>query len=150
MKTVTTAPCSLATPPWFTGRWKDWHRGHACDQDDGKPRSEAAVTEISQHAANEVTGYLTDAELACLRARTTSGDTLLMRALDELSARRTKVAQHRAELVETLDIFDVTWCPEHGHSPKPEQFARIEELRRSALEQMIQACPVVPQKKKAR
>ena len=121
--------CSQTTPPWFIGRWKDWHRGHGCPQDDGFPRSAEAVAEISQHAANRGTGYLTDAELAHLRARTTSGDTLLVRALDELRARRTEVTQRTAELVETLDIFDRSWCPEHGHAPRPEVFARIAKLR---------------------
>jgi len=82
-------PCSSPTPPWFTGHWKDWHRGHGCKQDDGKPRSDAATTEIAQHEANRDTGYLTDAELRFLRASTTSGNELLCRALDELAARRT-------------------------------------------------------------
>lgn len=122
--------CTNNSPPWFTGRWRDWHRGHGCDKDDDRSRSAEAVAEIAQHAANKDTGYLTDAELACLRARTTSGDTLLVRALDELRARRVEVAQRTAALVEALDIFNVTWCPEHGHAPKPAQFARIEELRK--------------------
>jgi hypothetical protein len=82
-------PCSNGTLSWFTGHWRDWHRGHGCDRDDGKPRSEAAVTEVAQHEANEDTGYLTDAELSFLRTRTTSGDELLVRALDELRDRRT-------------------------------------------------------------
>lgn len=128
------SPCAHPTPPWFTGRWQDWHRGHGCGQDDDQPRSEAAVTEIAQHAANEGTGYLTDAELACLRARTTSGDTLLVRALHELCTRRAEGVQRHAELVEALDIFDATRCPEPGHAPKPEQSARILELRRSTFE----------------
>lgn len=155
-----TAPCPNNTPRWFTGHWRDWHRGHACGQDDGRPRSEAATTEIAQHEANKATGYLTDAEMRHLRARTTSGDTLLIRALDELFARRQEVAQksallretleifsttqkelfarrqevaqRTAELTEAIDIFNRTWCTEHGHSPKPEQLARIEELRISA------------------
>jgi len=133
MKAPSAEPCTRATPPWFTGRWRDWHRGHGCAQDDGQPRSEAAITEIAQHAANEDTGYLTDAELACLRARTTSGDTLLMRALHELCARRAEDVQRHSALVEALDIFDATRCPELGHGPKPEQSARILELRRSTL-----------------
>lgn len=83
-------PCVNSTPPWFVGHWKDWHRGHGCAQDDGKPRSDVAATEIAQHAANAHTGFLTDAELSFLRARTTSGDTLLVRALDELKTRREK------------------------------------------------------------
>src|SRR5947208_4331453 len=83
--------CPDNTPPWFTGHWRDWHRGHGCYQDDGKDRSDAAVIEIEQHKQNKQnagTGYLTDAELRFLRARTTSGDELLVRALDELKARR--------------------------------------------------------------
>jgi hypothetical protein len=80
--------CSSGTPSWFTGHWRDWHRGHGCDRDDGKPRSEAAVAEVAQHEANGDTGYLTDAELSFLRARTTSGNELLVRALDELRDRR--------------------------------------------------------------
>jgi hypothetical protein len=81
-------PCSNNSPSWFTGHWRDWHRGHGCDRDDGKPRREDAIVEIAQHAANEGTRFLTDAELRFLRARTTSGDDLLVRALDELKARR--------------------------------------------------------------
>jgi hypothetical protein len=46
------------------------------------------VTEIAQHEANQATGYLTDAELRFLRTSTTSGNTLLVRALDELKERR--------------------------------------------------------------
>lgn len=80
--------CTNHCPSWFTGHWADWHRGHGCNRDDGKSRSETAVTEIAQHTANKATGYLTDAELRLLRARTTSGDTLLVRALGELRERR--------------------------------------------------------------
>jgi hypothetical protein len=87
---VTAKPCTSGTPPWFVGHWRDWHRGHGCDQDDGKTRSETATTEIAQHAANEATGYLTDAELGFLRASTTAGNELLVRALDELAARRSR------------------------------------------------------------
>lgn len=81
-------PCTNGTPPWFTGHWRDWHRGHGCDRDDGNARTAAAVAEIAQHEANGDTGYLTDAELSLLRARTTSGDTLIVRALDELRDHR--------------------------------------------------------------
>jgi hypothetical protein len=85
---VNAKSCVNNTPPWFTGHWREWHRSHGCDRDDGKPRSDAALTEITQHEACKDTGYLTDAELSLLRARTTSGDTLLVRALDELAVRR--------------------------------------------------------------
>jgi hypothetical protein len=86
--TRTAKSCTDHTPSWFVGHWRDWHRGHGCDQDDGRPRSEAAKIEVDQHAANTATGFLTDAELHFLRGATTSGDTLLVRALDELAARR--------------------------------------------------------------
>jgi len=82
-----TQACTDHTPSWFVGHWRDWHRGHGCDKD-GKPRSDAAKTEITQHAANADTGFLTDAELRFLRASTTSGNELLVRALNELAARR--------------------------------------------------------------
>jgi hypothetical protein len=84
--------CTNHTPPGFVGHWRDWHRGHGCDKDDGASRSAAAKTEIQQMAENESSGFLTDAELAFLRAATTSGDTLLVRALDELRARRATMA----------------------------------------------------------
>lgn len=87
-------PCTSGTPSWFTGHWRDWHRGHGCDRDDGQPRSEDAVTEVAQHAANTVSGFLTDAELRMLRAATSSGNELLMRALDELAARRAADKEH--------------------------------------------------------
>jgi hypothetical protein len=80
--------CTNHSPSWFVGHWRDWHRGHGCDKDDGKPRSDAAANEVAQHEAHTTTGYLTDAELSFLRASTTSGDTLLVRALDELAVRR--------------------------------------------------------------
>lgn len=39
-------PCTNTSPRWFTGRWLDWHRGHGCDLDDGKPRTAAGEAEI--------------------------------------------------------------------------------------------------------
>jgi hypothetical protein len=128
--------CPDNIPAWFIGRWRDWHRGHGCPQDDGLARSAEAVAEISQHHANKDTGHLTDAELAHLRARTTSGDTLLVRALDELRTRRAEITQRTAELIEALNIFDLSWCPEHSPAPRPEVFARIARLR---------SCVTVPQ-----
>jgi hypothetical protein len=80
--------CTNNTPRNFVGHWREWHRGHGCDKDDGKPRSDDAKHEIRQMAANATTGYLTDAELRFLRASTTSGNELLCRALDELTERR--------------------------------------------------------------
>ena len=80
--------CANNTPRGFVGHWREWHRGHGCDKDDGKPRSDEAQHEIRQMSENASTGYLTDAELRHLRASTTSGNELLCRALDELAARR--------------------------------------------------------------
>lgn len=85
---MTAKPCAENTPPWFTSHWRDWHRGHGCDRDDGRSRSEDAVVEIAQHKVNVDTGFLTDAELRMLRAATSSGNELLMQALDELAVRR--------------------------------------------------------------
>ena len=51
-----TKSCTNNTPPGFTGHWRDWHRGHGCDKDDGKLRSEAARVEIAQQSANQDTG----------------------------------------------------------------------------------------------
>lgn len=60
--------------------------------------------------------------------------------IDEIELRREQVAplptlraeitRLREALREALDIFDVTWCPEHGHAPRPDQFARVEALRK--------------------
>lgn len=42
--------CTNNTPGWFAGHWRDWHRGHGCDKDDGKPRTPEAASEIHQRA----------------------------------------------------------------------------------------------------
>lgn len=39
--------CTNFCPPEFTGRWIDWHRGHGCDKDDGKPRTPEGEHEIA-------------------------------------------------------------------------------------------------------
>lgn len=41
-------PCKDMSPPWFTGRWRDWHRGHGCDKDDGRPRTPEGQAEIER------------------------------------------------------------------------------------------------------
>lgn len=41
--------CNNYSPPWYGGRWRDWHRGHGCHLDDGKPRSYGAQEEIRRH-----------------------------------------------------------------------------------------------------
>lgn len=43
--------CKSYSPPWFKGRWRDWHRGHGCYLDDGQPRSDAGAAEISTGGA---------------------------------------------------------------------------------------------------
>ena len=30
------AQCQDLAPRWFGGHWRDWHRGHGCELDDGK------------------------------------------------------------------------------------------------------------------
>ena len=40
-------PCTNTCPRWFTGHWRDWHRGHGCEKDDGKPRSMGAALQIA-------------------------------------------------------------------------------------------------------
>lgn len=51
----------------------------------------------------------------------------------EWEAQVKQCSQLRAWLIEALDLFDATWCPEHGHAPKPEQLARGLELRKLAM-----------------
>src|SRR5947209_755403 len=53
-------------------------------------------------------------------------------ALHERELRRELDTMEQA-LAEALDLFDATWCPEHGHAPRPEQLARVEELRKLVL-----------------
>ena len=97
------SPCTDNSPAWFVGHWREWHRGHGCDRDDGKPRAAAATTEITQHEENASTGFLTDAELRHLRAATTSGNELLVRALDELATRRLTDGARRAAIDAVFD-----------------------------------------------
>jgi hypothetical protein len=120
-------PCTNHTPPWFVGHWRDWHRGHGCAADDGAPRSDEASTEIAQHATNETGGFLTDAELRFLRASTTAGNTLLVRALDELTARRraaqkrTAPFDHSAQATKHFDpLFGFCVCEHCGRLPEHE------------------------------
>lgn len=44
--------------------------------------------------------------------------------------------QLRAALAEAIDIFDATWCPEHGHAPKPEQLERMSALRQLVADEV--------------
>lgn len=44
-------PCTNMSPPGFTGRWQDWHRGHGCDKDDGKPSTPDGAAEIASGGA---------------------------------------------------------------------------------------------------
>ena len=50
--------CRNMSPPWFTGRWRDWHRGHGCNLDDGKPRSDEAKAEIVAHGQDQLAAAL--------------------------------------------------------------------------------------------
>jgi len=40
--------CRNWSPPWFTGRWRDWHRGHGCELDDGKSCTPEGLLEIKR------------------------------------------------------------------------------------------------------
>lgn len=49
--------CIDNAPRWFTGRWTDWHRGHGCNKDDGKPRTTEGAAEIEDaHGASNAAG----------------------------------------------------------------------------------------------
>lgn len=39
VQTESSGQCKDMTPPGWVGRWRDWHRGHGCELDDGKPRT---------------------------------------------------------------------------------------------------------------
>jgi hypothetical protein len=41
--------CGDNSPEWWTGRWQDWHRGHGCGKDDGKPCTPEGVAEFAAH-----------------------------------------------------------------------------------------------------
>jgi hypothetical protein len=51
MKTAgaTGITCENNAPSWFTGHWRDWHRGHGCDKDDGRPRTAEGQREIDNY-----------------------------------------------------------------------------------------------------
>lgn len=49
-----------------------------------------------------------------------------------LRAAATEVAVLRGALVEAIELFDATWCSEHGHAPREDQFARAQVLRQLA------------------
>jgi hypothetical protein len=40
-----------------------------------------------------------------------------------------QIAKLRAAFIEAIDLFDATWCTEHGHAPSWNQLARAAELR---------------------
>lgn len=39
--------CHDFCPSWWRGPWREWHRGHGCDKDDGRPRSDAGWAELN-------------------------------------------------------------------------------------------------------
>jgi len=41
---------------------------------------------------------------------------------------RTALIESNKAICAALDLFDAVWCPDHGHAPRPEHFARAEEL----------------------
>lgn len=41
-----------------------------------------------------------------------------------------ELSETRKALGEALGLFDVNWCPAHGHAPTPEAFDRATELHK--------------------
>lgn len=56
--------CADFSPQGFAGRWRDWHRGHGCDLDDGKPRTAEGKAEIAALAPPAPAGA-GEAEAVC-------------------------------------------------------------------------------------
>ncbi len=52
----------------------------------------------------------------------------------KIDALEEKLAATTNALTEALDLFDASWCPEHGHAPRADQLSRAEALRK-----MVQA-----------
>lgn len=52
--------CTDFAPWWFTAHWRDWHRGHGCDRDDGQPRSAEAQTQINTGGVPPTQSQLND------------------------------------------------------------------------------------------
>ena len=50
--------------------------------------------------------------------------------LQKIDALEERIAAMTCDLTEALDLFDATWCPEHGHAPRPDQFERAKTLRK--------------------
>ena len=51
----------------------------------------------------------------------------LRRALDEATK----------DFAEALDLFVANWCPEHGHTPRPETFKRAAELGKKLGKKLV-------------
>jgi hypothetical protein len=45
---------------------------------------------------------------------------------------RREIDEMTKALGEALDLFDATWCPEHGHAPRSEAFEKAAELSKLA------------------
>jgi len=41
--------CENPCPRSYSGHWRDWHRGHGCDLDDGKPAEVAPPLFMFEH-----------------------------------------------------------------------------------------------------
>lgn len=80
-------------------------------------------------------------EIARLRSRPWERLRELGYEVDETGIHRHRVMEReivtlRSALAEAIDIFDATWCPEHGHAPQPEQIARMDELRQIVADEV--------------
>ena len=49
--------CRSFSPPWFAGRWLDWHRETGCSLDDGRPRTPDGAREIAEGIAHGRKGH---------------------------------------------------------------------------------------------
>lgn len=54
--------CDQPTPRWFEAHWREWHRGHGCDKDDGQP----PTLSKEEHPRALVVEDRSDADLSAL------------------------------------------------------------------------------------
>ncbi len=122
------ALAATATPgPWFgpriTDAWPPGEWGVYAADDNGDPIPHAIVARMDREGDSDEQRH----NAAFVAAANPLAITALLDVLDQRAARSVQLA---LALAEALDLFDATWCTEHGHSPKPEQLARAAELRK--------------------
>lgn len=60
--------CPEGTPRGFAGHWKEWHRGHGCNRDDGRSRSPAVKVDRCDDCDPSFTTCFNNIR-ACVKAR---------------------------------------------------------------------------------